>query len=291
MLSPDRPRRPFGALLAREVSNVGLAVRREFALVAGGLAFTLLLVSVTAIRYHEKLALLPELMFPGLLVALLLPWLVWKGDPPFGHAYLWTLPVRRQQAAAAKIAAGAFWLMLAMLLAFAMLTASALATGGAIGLTEVRLVGPFSGGLAAATPTPWSTPLWMWVVPFGGALTAYVASSALFLGLRYPVRVVAAVAVMAALLTVLAVNLGPDTALYDGLGRFAETIAKGRWGLDFAITGGVASLSEELDLPGPGSRDLWVALPTAGRWAAALLVWFGAALVALALALRRHWER
>jgi hypothetical protein len=291
MLSPDRPRRPFGALFAREVINVGLAVRREFALAAIGLAGTLLLLTTTAIRYHERLMLLPELLAPGLVVALLLPWLVWKGDPPFGRAYLWTLPVRRQQAAAAKIAAGALWLILAMLLALALLTATALATGGSIGLAEVRLVGPFSGGLAAATPTSWSTPLWLWTVPFGAALTLYAASSAVFLGLRYPVRSVGAVAVAVTLLVVFAVNLGPGSALYEGLGRLGETMASGRWGLDFAVTGGVASLSEEIDVPGPGSRDLWAALPTAGRWAAALLVWFGAALIALALALRRHWER
>jgi hypothetical protein len=251
----------------------------------------LLLVTVTAVRYHEPLMLLPELLFPGLVIALLLPWLVWKGDPPFGRAYLWTLPVRRQRAAAAKIAAGGLWLILAMLLALALLAAMALATGGSIGLAEVRLVGPLSGGLAAATPTPWSTPPWMWAVPFGAAFTLYAASSAVFLGLRYPVRSVAAVAVAVTLLVVFAVNLGPGNALYEGLGRFGKTMFSGRWGLDFVLTGGVPSLSEEIDLPGGGSRDLWVALPTAGRWAAALLVWFGAALIALALALRRHWER
>jgi hypothetical protein len=291
MLSPDRPRRPFGALFAREIVNVGHAERREFALAAIGLAGTLLLVTVTAVRYHEPLMLLPELLYPSLVVALFLPWLVWKGDAPFGHAYLWTLPVRRQQAAAAKIAAGALWLLLAMLLALALLAAMALATGGGIGLAEVRLVGPFSRGLAAATPTPWSTPLWMWVVPFGAALTLYAASSAVFLGLRSPVRSVGAVAVAVTLLVVFAVNLGPGNALYEGLGRFGQTVFSGQWGLDFVLTGGVATLSEEIDVPGPGSRDLWAALPTAGRWAASLLVWFGAALIALVLALRRHWER
>ena len=289
MPSPDRPR-TFGASFASEMVNVGLAVRLELVLAVTGLAVACLLATVTSLRFHDEVTLFPQLLLPGLVVALLLPWLVWKGDPPFGRAYLWTLPVRRQQAAAAKIAAGAVWLMLAMLLALLMLAAMSLATGGTIGQTEVRLVGPFSGRLAGATPTPWSTPLWMWVVPFGGALTAYVASTALFLGLRYPVRVVGAVAVMSSLVAVLAVNL-PDDALYRALGRFAETMVEGRWGLDFALTGGIASLSEDVYVPGVGSRDIWVALPTAGRWAAALLVWFGGALLALVLALRRHWER
>src|SRR4051794_39531713 len=141
MLSPDRPRRPFAASFASEVINVGLAVRRETLLAAAGLTITCLLLAITAIRYHDKLTLTPELLFPGCVIAILLPWLAWRGDPPFGRAYLWTLPVRRQQAAIAKIAAGALWLMLAMLFGFALLAATSLATGGGIGLSEVRLVG------------------------------------------------------------------------------------------------------------------------------------------------------
>jgi hypothetical protein len=288
MLSPDRPRRPFGASLASEVINVGLAVRREFLLAATGLAITCLLLATTAIRYHEKLPLVPELLLPGLIVAVALPWLVWRGDPPFGRAYLWTLPVRRQQAAIAKIAAGALWLLLALLLAFTMLAATALATGGSIGLSEVRLVGPFNAGAEAAVPTPWSTPLWMWAAPFGAALLAYVASSAIFLGIRHPVRTVGAVAVTIALLLVLSINLD---ILEHELDRVIQVLIGGRWGLDFALSGGSAALSEDVGLPSGGSKDVWAALPTAGRWAAALAVWFGGALLALALALRRHWER
>jgi len=291
MISPDRPKSGFGALLAAEVTIVGLAVRRE-ALIAGiGLAGTCVLVTIMAIRDPERVNMVPEVLLPALVVAIILPWLVWKGDPPFGNAYLWTLPVRRQKAAVAKIAAGAFWLILAMLAGFAMLAAMALATGGTIGSAETLVVGPLSGGLEGATEVPWSTPLWMWAVPFGAALTVYAASSALLIGLRHPVRWVGAVAVAVALLVILAVTLGHDSALNHAIGRFLEALVVGRWGLDFLMTGGLTSLPRSIDVPGPGWRELWVALPTAGRWAAALLVWFGGALIALALALRRHWER
>lgn len=291
MPSPDRPNHKFTALLAAEMSNVGHAIRREALVAALGLAITCLLVTTTAIRWRDQMILIPELLLPSLLVALVLPWLVWKGDPPFGRAYLWTLPVRRQQAAAAKIAAGAVWLVMAMFVGFAMLAAMSLATGGTIGLDESRFVGSVESGLVAADRVRWSTPHWMWAVPFGGALAVYVASSALLLGLRHPVRWVGAAALALALLTILAVNLGPYNALEHGLFRFAETMVAGRFGLDFVLTGGVTSLSRDIRIEGQRSTDLWVALPTAGRWAAALLVWFGAALIALALALRRHWER
>lgn len=290
MPSPDRPR-GFGATLATEVGAVGLAVRRETLLAATVLAIMCFMLSRAAIRFGDRLAFVPELLLPGLLVALVLPWIVWKGDPPFGRAYLWTLPVRRQQAAAAKIMAGALWLMLAMLIGFVMLSATALSTGGSIGLSEVRLVAPRAADLAAAARIPWTTPLWMWGVPFCAALAAYAASSAVLLGLRYPLRWIGAVALAVALVGMLAANLGPHNALEDAIDHFAKLMIEGRFGLDFALSGGTSSLSREIHTTGPGSTNFWIALPTAGRWAAALLVWFGGALLALALALRRHWER
>jgi hypothetical protein len=291
MNSPDRRHPPFTTLLAIELHTVGLAIAREAALAAAALASVCILSAVTALRYREGLDALPELMLGALPVALLLPWIVWKGDPPFGRALLWTLPVRRQQAAIAKIAAGGLWLMLAVLATLLALIATALVTGGSIGVDEMRLVGPFSQGFEGASPVRWATPLWMWAVPFGAVLTVYLASSAALLGLRNPVRWLAGTGVAAALLIVLAVNLGPHSAVQEASDRFIQTVISGHFGLDFAVTGGVAALSEDVDVPGPGSRELWRALPDIGRWAAALVVWLGAALLALALALRRHWER
>jgi hypothetical protein len=291
MTSPERLGRSFPALLASQLRATGLAIHREAALAGAALALTCLLAATTCLRYHERLDALPEILLATLPIALLLPWAVWRGDPAFGRAYLWTLPVRRHQAAAAKIAAGALWLVLILIVALAALLATAAATGGRVGLAEVRLVGPFHSDPAAAARVPWATPAWMWLVPFGAALTAYVASSAALIGLRHPLRWLGAAAVALVLLLVLVLNMASDNPLNQGLGHFAEALVGGTWGLDFAVTGGVASLSEDVDVPGPGSVDLWRALPTAGAWAGALAVWLGAALLALALALRRHWER
>jgi hypothetical protein len=291
MVSPERLRRPFGALLAGEVRITGLAIGREAALAAAALGCICLLTVTTALRYHEPLDAVPELLLATLPIALLLPWAVWRGDPAFGRAFLWTLPVRRQQAAAAKIVAGGLWLILIVAAALAALIATALATGGRIGFEEIRLVGPVLAGPEAAARVHWTTPAWMWLVPFGGALFVYLAGSAALVGLRHPVRWLGGVAVGAILLAVLAINLGPHNPLQHSLDRLLEALVGGRFGLDFALTGGVTSLSQEIDTPGPGSVDLWRALPEAGRWAMALIVWLGAALLALALALRRHWER
>src|SRR4051812_12089063 len=182
----DSLRRPFAALLAGEVRSVGLALVREGSLAVAALVCVCLLTATTAIRYHERLDLVPEMLLVTLPVALLLPWVVWRGDSPFGRALLWTLPVRRQKAAAAKIAAGALWLWAAVLATLAALVLVAVATGGGGGIAGTRLVGPLSAGIGAAARVPWTTPFWMWLVPFGSTLTLYLASSAALLGLRHP---------------------------------------------------------------------------------------------------------
>jgi hypothetical protein len=287
---PDRLSRPFPSLLASELRIVGLALGREGLLAAGALAAAAFLTAATAIRYGERLDVVPEMLLVALPVSLFVPRFVWKGDPPFGRAVLWNLPVRRHHAALARIVAGALWLMLALLIAFLLLIATALATGGGIGIAELRAVGPFATGLGAAASVPWTTPAWMWLVPFGAALLFYVASSAVIVGFRHPVRWLAAASVAMVLLGVLAIFLGRHNPLQQGLDHMLETLIGGRYGLDFALTGGVTSLSREIDVPGPGSVNLWSALPQAGRWASALALWLGGALIALALALRRHWE-
>lgn len=290
MNSPEPVRRSFAALLGSQLRATGLAIHREAGLAAAALTLAFLLIVTSALRSQEPFHALPEILLATLPLALLLPWAVWRGDPPFGRAYLWTLPVRRQRAAAAKIAAGAVWLVLILLVALAAIFALAAATGGTFGAEETRLVGPFDSGHSAVR-VPWATPAWMWLVPFGGALTLYLASSAALVGLRHPLRWLGGVAVAVTLLMVIALNMEPRNPLYQGIGRFAEALVGGRWGLDFALTGGTAALSEDVYVGGPRPVNMWRALPTASPWAAALAVWLGAALLALALALRRHWER
>jgi hypothetical protein len=291
MQSSDRLRRPFGSLLGRELSTVGVAISREALLAAAALACLCIFAAVSALRWNLRITAVPELLLAGLPVALILPWLVWKGDPAFGRAFIWTLPVRRQNAALAKIAAGALWLMLAFLVGAAAIAVTALATGGSVGVEEIRLVGAPRAGLFAATPVPWSTPVWMWLVPFGSALLLYLAGSAVLLGIRYPLRWLAGIAVGVILLAVIFENFGNDHPFEDVLDHLFITVMKGSYGFHYALSGGVTNLQHGIDIPGPGAVDLWSALPDACRWLMALGVWLGGASLALALALRRHWER
>ena len=291
MNSPDRLHRTFGSLLAIEFRTVGLAIGRGGLLALAAFAAVCVLIATAAIRYGERLEVAPELLLPVLPLSLILPWVVWMGDPVFGRALLWTLPVRRQLAALAKVAAGALWLMLGVLLTFAGLAFTVLATGGKLGWDEVRLLAPPSGTFAGPEHVQWTTPLWAWLMPFGGALLSYTAGSAALLGLRYPLRWLAGAASTLVLLWVLATNLGPDSAFTSSLDRLLTSVFNSPYGLDFALTGGENSLVSDVDRHGQRQAVMWREMPSFGRWVAALLVWMGAMLLALAVAIRRHWER
>ena len=181
--------------------------------------------------------------------------------------------------------------MLAMALALAALALMALATGGSLSAQEMRIVAGPSGGMAGAVDVRWAPPPWMWFVPFGGALLAYLVSSAALVGLHHPVRWLAGAAVMVALVIVLVVNIGPHSAIAEAFYRAFLAFWGGTFGLDFALSAGSAALVEDVRRPGGGHIGFWSELPSFGRWATALLAWLGGACLMLALALRRHWER
>lgn len=281
----------FAALLAEQMRAVGLALYREAALAAA--ALTLICVSslVVALKDHDRLLVAPELLQPSLLVAMLLPYAVWKGDPVFGRAFLWTLPVRRQHAAVAKVIAGAVWMLLAMLVTLAALTLVSLISGGTIGFADMRYVDGGTGTIAGAARVAWVTPAWMWLMPFAGALLFYLLSSAALLGLRHPVRWAAGILVALTMLIFMIATLAPDGIVKQLIERVGLVIWGGSAGLDFALTGGSGTLTHRIDRPGPGADTLWSALPSFGRWVWATCVWLAVSLLALALAIRRHWER
>lgn len=287
MHSPDPLRHSFAALLGEQFRAVGLAMFREMLFAGLALAFICIFSVVMALRYTEQLNFAPELLQPALLIALLLPFAVWKGDKVFGRAFLWTLPVRRQRAAVAKVLAGGIWLMLAMLAAFVMMAAVALLTAGSFGVEEVRLVG---ASVAGAARVEWTTPLWMWVMPFTAATILYLFSSALLLGVRHPVWWVFGSVIGTIMFTATIATVGPDGAFEHGIEPIRAAIWSGKAGLDFVLTGG-NELARQVDRPGPGSDTLWSALPDMSRWAWATAAWLGLALLAMALAIRRHWER
>lgn len=102
--------------------------------------------------------------FPTALISFLFPFAVWRGEPRFGPAFLWTLPVDRRRLALAKVLAGGVWLMAALAIFVAWL------------LTLARL-----------SPTTPAAALLV-RIPFTATVATYLLGSALVLGLRHPLR-------------------------------------------------------------------------------------------------------
>jgi hypothetical protein len=101
--------------------------------------------------------------FPTALIAFLYPFAVWRNEPRFGPAFLWTFPVDRRRLALAKVFAGLVWLMV----------------GIALFVTWLFALGLLAGAPAARTVAR---------VPLVATFAMYLFGSALVLGLRHPLR-------------------------------------------------------------------------------------------------------
>ncbi|MBF5043312.1 hypothetical protein FGE12_13020 [Aggregicoccus sp. 17bor-14] len=284
------------AVLREQVRAVALVLRAP-ALVAAALLALATVLSVAQLRGGAgPLGFHPELsMVPGM-VGLLLPLFVWRGEPRFGPAFLWTLPVDRRQHALAKVLAGWVWLMAAVALLFLWLLALTLFSGGNLLSEEtLRLLpGAIAGGRdvdpAALGSVQWTPSPLLWLVPFTAASGAYLVASALMLGLRHPLRWLAG----AVLAVFLLLSIGQAVRagwLADGVERGLQTFAVGRYGLDTLFTARTESLHTEVTLTTGETLGVWRAPPDLGLWARATLLWLGAGLALLWAAASRHRER
>jgi hypothetical protein len=272
-----------------QVRLVGLAVRREAAVLALVLACITVFVLLEAFRTGERINFQP--LPPIILLALgaLAPFAVWKGERIFSGAHLWTLPVERRWHALLKVLAGAVWLLTAVAGLHLWLLGISLVTGGSVGEAETRmLAGP--GGIDDLTPVPWSTRPWEWAMPFVAALLAYLFGSALVLGFKHPLRWLAGA--VAAFIALLAFD---EADLADGLSRFIfDTVITGPMGLEAAI-GGAPSREFDGRPPAPGSDAsvlvVYYALPSLARTVPAAVLWFALGAAALGVAAWRHRER
>jgi hypothetical protein len=280
---------PFLSLVAEQIRILALSLRREMLLLG------LFLLGVTAISMvqfaaaSERVQAEPEMFVATVPLALLLPLAVWRGEPVFGRAFLWTLPVSRQRAILAKLVAGAFWLGAGMAFFWLWAMAIALATSGGAGIDEIRYVGSASAE-AGLAKVHWITPTWEWFVPFSAAVCAYALASALVIGLRHPWRWIAAFLFAIMLVFGSADNAPAGNSAAQAAEAFRDAVLFGRLGLDWALSAGNWSLPYHDASYGAGSVA-WRELPSAGRWISATLFWGGAIFAALTLAVARHRER
>ena len=265
------------AVWIEQLRVVGLAIRREGALAAlvlglGSLAF--IAFSRKSILQAMVAGAMGELVFdPGeppwgffaVLAGLLLPLVVWKGERRFGDTPLWSLPVDHRRHALLKVAAGWVWLLAILGAALGWVTLTTVASGGTMGVDEVRLLVLDPAGAAEGTPgatesVSWTTPWWEWALPFTSATAAYLLASTLMLATARPLFWAAGLWVAGAV--VLGVG---DKWDIGWIQRTAEFVA---W-----YAGG-DSFTRGMQLP-TGGREVWTLLPTIGMWTASSAFWIG----------------
>ena len=283
-------------VLLEHVRVLGRALRMPAAAAAGliGLA-TLLVISEVprqggAIDFHPERYMLPALL------ALVFPIVVWRGEDRFGPGFLWTLPVDRRRHALTKVFAGWMWLMSAVALFVLWLLALTLLSGGSVLREEtIRVLsssvpapGTFAGPGAVETVRLAPQPL-LWLTPFTAATGAYLFASAVWLGLRHPVRWIVGTAIGLQL-----VAITGDAADVEWLNllpsRLLRTLYAGPYGLDRLLSAGTESAEVRVTLATGELVHAWRALPHPGQWAAATLLWTGVGLVLLWAAASRHRE-
>ena len=259
----------------------GLATRREGALAA----LVLVLGSLALIAFRRMPVLqamvdgeVGQLVFdPGeppwgffaVLAALLLPFVVWKGERRFGDTPLWSMPVDHRRHTLFKVAAGWVWLLAILSAALVWVTLTVLASGGTLGVDEVRLLVLDPAGAAAGTPgamesVNWTTPWWEWALPFTSATAAYLVASTLMLATRRPLLWAAGLWVAGGVVLGIA-----DFRDIDWIQRASDFVA---WYI------GGDSFTRGMQLPS-GGREVWTLLPTARMWTASSALWIGLGLV------------
>ena len=281
------------AVWGEQLRVVGLAIRREGALAALALA----LGSVALIAFSRMPVLqamvdgeIGELVFDpgeppwgffGVLGALLLPLVVWKGERRFGDTPLWSMPVDHRRHALLKVAAGWVWLMAILGAALVWVTLTTLASGGSLGVDEVRLLVLDPAGVAAGTPgamesVNWTTPWWEWALPFTSATAAYLLASTLVLATRRPLFWAAGLWVAGGVVLGIA-----DFRDIGWIQRVSDFVA---WYI------GGDSFTRGMQLP-TGGREVWTLLPSIRMWTASSAFWIGLGLVGVLAASRRVRDR
>ena len=281
------------AVWMEQLRVVGLAIRREAALAGLVLALGSLAVigfsRIPALQAMVNGEMSELVLSPGdaggtslpVLVALLLPLVVWKDERRFGDTPLWSMPVDHRRHALLKVAAGWVWLLAILGAALVWATLTTLASGGSLGVDEVRLLVVDVMGAVAGTPgavesVNWTTPWWEWVFPFTSATAAYLVASTLWLATARPVFWAAGLWIAGVLVSGAGVLVWGASNIWD-IGWIERATEFGAWYI------GAASFTRWLPLPG-GGGEVWTLLPTAQMWLASSAFWISLGLAGVLLA-------
>jgi hypothetical protein len=280
------PRWP--AVLREQFSTVGIAARRDVALLALLLAaMMVLLVMIYLDDPRDNFDFVPQVAFPAILLGFLAPMAVWKGEEPSRRSYFWAMPVDRARHTLMKTLDGWAWFMVLVGTYLLWALAMAVLTGGEIGVEGTRV--PMREGVR---PTDmdfhtfwWRIPAWQWLTPFTGATIAYLLGSIVVLSSDHPWRWFAGILFGFFLL----VSLG-EAGDVSWLERALRSVVEGRLGLEPAISG-TLDTTQTLTTPAGRSVETIRSMPALRAWLTAMPFWLALGAVGVAVAAYRHQER
>jgi len=275
------------AVWMEQLRVVGLAIRREAGLAALVVALgSMAVIAISRIpglqaifnEEMQELVVGPRESGGGVfavLIALLLPLVVWKGERRFDDTPLWSMPVDHRRHALLKVAAGWVWLLAILGAVLVWVTFTTLVSGGTLGVDEIRLLvldpmGASAGTPAAVESVNWTTPWWEWALPFTSASAAYLLASTLLVATARPLFWAAGLWIAGAVV----VGIG-DTWDIGWILRAADFIS---WQI-----GGDALFTRWVELP-TGWTEQWTLLPTANMWMASSAFWISLGLAGVLVA-------
>lgn len=242
------------AVMKEQVEAVSIAIRKEQLVFLGVLAAIVLLAIYSALRGnvdhgHGNLEYGPAATIPMSLVALLIPFGVWRASDRERRSYDWTMPVAQSTHTIIRMLAGWLWLMVGVAVYLVVLIGAEF------------LVAAITGATLSI-----DVPAWQWLVPFTATTIAYLLTSIAIIGSEHPWHWIGGL-IIGYLIALLVLDV---FKLQDV--RYAlQQIVGGYYGLSAAIFG---QLRHSVYDPSPsatrwlGATALWGAITVAGVWLA-----------------------
>lgn len=250
---------------------VGLALRTEAIFFISALIVLGAVVIASAIRFaHTPQAAGSHMGFtygaggaiPIFLMALLIPFGVWRAEDPSRRAYHWSMPIARGPHTVMKLLSGWAWLMIAtaVYLLFIIILATMIPsiTGEPIRLSE--------------------TPGWEWIIAFTATTLGYLLTSIAVVGSDHAWRWIAG----------LFFGYGVLIGIFNALGihdatRVLDTISNGTYGLNAALFGKTGYTQGHI--AGEAMQRL-----SMSNWVVAMPLWIIGSGIAVTIASYRHRE-
>lgn len=250
-------------VVKEQIEAVSIAIRKEQWAFLATLALVVLLGIYSVLRGDhpvspgtETLSYAPAATIPMTLVALLIPFGVWRASDRERRAYDWTMPVAQSTHTIIRMLAGWLWLMLAVVIYLAVLV-----------LFQVIMIALHGGSIIVDVPA------WQWLVPFTAVSIAYLLTSTAVIGSAHPWRWIGwtIVGYVIALLVL-------DVLKLHDISNALQQIVNGYYGLSAAIFGDVGRHVERFGVLSEGPA----------RWLGATLLWGVISVIGVWLAARRH---